>query len=79
MFNLNESYSLPVTLTLSNQSQSQDVKVITYDRSLYDQTDVTPPASPVWADPTTTDMGPQFLAPLSLTLTPGSMNVVIIQ
>jgi hypothetical protein len=79
LFNLSESYSLPVTLTLSSQGQSQDVKVITYDKSLYDQTDVTPPASPVWAGPTTNDMGPQSLAPLSLTLTPWSMNVVMIQ
>jgi hypothetical protein len=37
LFNLNESYSLPVTLTLSNQSQSQDVKVTTDDKSLYNQ------------------------------------------
>lgn len=79
LFNLNENYSLPVTLTLSNQSQSQDVQVLTYDKSLYDQTNVTPPASPVWAGPTTTDLGQQSLAPLSLTLAPWSMNVVIVQ
>jgi hypothetical protein len=79
LFNLNENYSLPVTVTLSNQTQSQDVQVITYDKSLYDQTDVTPPVPPVWAGPTTTDMGQQSLAPLSLTLAPWSMNVVMIQ
>lgn len=79
LFNLNQNYSLPVTLTLSNQSHSQDVKVLTYDKALYDQTDVTPPAVPVWAGPTTTDLGQQSLSPFTLTLTPWSMNVVLIQ
>ena len=49
--------------------------VITYDKALYDQTDA---ATPVWAAPATTNLGAQSL-PLSLTLTPWSMNVVIIK
>jgi hypothetical protein len=51
------------------------VKVITYNKAIYDQTNS---ATPVWAAPTTTDMGSQSL-PLALTLSPWSMNVVLIQ
>jgi len=75
LFNLNESQSLPVALTLSKQSASSDVTVITYDKSIYDLTNA---ATPVWADPKNTDMGTQNL-PMTLTLTPWSMNVVIIK
>jgi len=65
-----------VTITLSIENvSSPDVKVITYDKSIYDQTNA---ATPVWAGPTTVDMGAQNL-PLKLTLTPWSMNVVIIR
>jgi hypothetical protein len=76
LFNLNENQSERVTITLSQQSvSSSGVKLITYDKALYDQTHA---ATPVWADPTTIDMGSQNL-PLKLTLTPWSMNVVIIK
>ena len=76
LFNLNENQSAPVTITLSVETgSSPDVKVITYDKSIYDQTNA---AMPVWAAPTTVDMGQQNL-PLKLTLTPWSMNVVIIK
>ena len=75
LFNLNQTMSEPVTVTLSNQSASTDVTVMTYDKALYDQTNST---TPVWAAPTTTDMGAQTL-PLTLTLTPWSMNVVTIK
>jgi hypothetical protein len=76
LFNLNENQNQPVTITLSIETvSSSDVKVITYDKSIYDQTNA---ATPVWADPTTVDMGTQTL-PLKLTLTPWSMNVVIIK
>jgi hypothetical protein len=74
LFNLNETTSEPVTVTLSSQTSSTGVTVITYDKTLYDQTNAT---TPVWADPTTTSLGVQTL-PLTLTLTPWSMNVVII-
>ena len=75
LFNLNENFSQPVTVMLSSTTSSSDVKVITYDKSIYDQTNA---ATPVWAAPTTKDMGAQNL-PLTLTLTPWSMNVVIIK
>jgi len=75
LFNLNETVSEPVTVTMSNQSASTDVTVMTYDKAIYDQTNS---ANPVWAAPTTTDLGAQTL-PLTLTLTPWSMNVVTIK
>jgi hypothetical protein len=75
LFNLNQTASEPVTVTLSNQSASTGVTVTTYDKAIYDQTNS---ASPVWADPTSTDLGAQTL-PLTLTLTPWSMNVVTIR
>lgn len=75
LFNRNETTSEPVAITLSGQSSSTGVTVITYDKALYDQSDAT---IPVWAGPTTTNLGAQSL-PLTLTLTPWSMNVVIIQ
>jgi hypothetical protein len=75
LFNLNHAISEPVTVMLSNQSASMDVTVMTYDKAMYDQTNS---ANPVWAPPTTTDLGVQTL-PLTLTLTPWSMNVVTIR
>jgi predicted heme/steroid binding protein len=75
LFNLNETTSEPVTVTLSNQNASAGVTVITYDKAIYDQTNS---ATQVWAPPTTNNMGAQGL-PLTLTLTPWSMNVVIIK
>ncbi|HVC47981.1 MAG TPA: hypothetical protein VND90_12095 [Terracidiphilus sp.] len=73
LFNLNQTASKPITITLSSQSASTDVTVETYDKSMYDQS-----KNGVWAAPTNTDLGAQTL-PLSLTLTPWSMNVVIIK
>ncbi len=58
LFNLNETASEPVTLTLSKQSASTDVTVITYDKAIYDQTDA---VISVWAGPTTLDLGAQSL------------------
>ena len=75
LFNLNQTMSEPVTVTLSNQIASTDVTVMTYDKAIYDQTNS---ANPVWAAPTMTDLGTQTL-PMTLTLTPWSMNVVIIK
>jgi predicted heme/steroid binding protein len=75
LFNLNQTVNEPVTVTLSNQNASTGVTVINYDKAIYDQTNA---ATPVWAAPSTTDMGAQSL-PLTLTLTPWSMNVVIIK
>jgi hypothetical protein len=75
LFNLNQTTSEPATITLSNQVASAGVTLITYDKAIYDQTNAT---TPVWAPPTTTDMGAQNL-PFTLMLTPWSMNVVIIK
>jgi hypothetical protein len=49
------------------------VTVTTYDKALDDQSQ-----TGAWADPTTASMGAQTL-PLTLTLTPWSMNVVILK
>ncbi len=73
LFNRNETTSEPVVVTLSAQTTANSVSVITYDKAIYDQTDATPP---VWAAPTTT--APAANLPLTLTLTPWSMNVVLI-
>jgi len=91
LFNLNQSQSQPVTVTFSKQSASSDVTVITYDKQIYDYTDPSCKTDPacsydpahdytnlVWASPSTKDMGQQNL-PLTLSLTPWSMNVVIIK
>jgi hypothetical protein len=77
LFNRNETTAEPVTISLTSPSKtsSTGVTVITYDKDLYDQTAAT---IPVWAAPTTTNLGAQSL-PLSLTLTPWSMNVVLIK
>ncbi len=73
LFNLSQSVSEPVTVLLYAQTTSADVSFGTYSKALYDQS-----KSNVWAAPTTTDLGTQNL-PLSLTLDPWSMNVVIIK
>jgi hypothetical protein len=73
LFNLSKSVVEQVVVTLSTQTTSSDVSVETYSKALYDQSQ-----NNVWADPTTTDMGTQNL-PLTLTLDPWSMNVVIIK
>ncbi|MGA8743906.1 MAG: hypothetical protein WB561_22120 [Terracidiphilus sp.] len=73
LFNVGQSVSEPVTVSLSAQSTSSDVSVETYSKAIYDQSQ-----TGVWADPTTADIGTQSL-PLTLTLAPWSMNVVIIK
>jgi hypothetical protein len=73
VFNLNETASEPVGITLSKQSASSNVTVETYSKAIYDQSKTN-----VWAAPTVTDLGAQSL-PLALTLDPWSMNVVIVK
>lgn len=73
LFNLAQTASESVTLSLSAQNKSSDVSVETYSKALYDQSQTN-----VWPDPTTTDMGAQNL-PLTLTLVPWSINVVVIK
>ena len=77
LFNLNQTVSAQVTVTLSTENNSSDVTMMTYSKAIYDQTNPAN-ANPVWAPPTSTDMGAQSL-PLTLTLAPWSMNVVVIK
>ena len=84
LFNDNDTASQSVTVTLSGKSSSSSVNVTTYDKAIYELsgsptgTPPDPAGTSTWAALMTTNMGPQTL-PLSLTLTPWSMNVVIIQ
>jgi hypothetical protein len=84
LFNLNENASAPVTITLSGVSSATGVTVETYDKAIYDlsgsPTGVFPDpvGTNTWAAPVTTSLGSQTL-PLTLSLAPWSMNVVIIQ
>ena len=84
LFNLNENSSAPVTITLSGVSSATGVTVETYDKAIYDLsgsptgTFPDPVGTSTWAAPTTTNLGAQAL-PLTLTLAPWSMNVVMIQ
>jgi len=73
VFNLNETSSEPVTISLSNQTTSTDVTIGEYSKAIYDQSQ-----NNVWASPTSTDLGPQTF-PLQLTLDPWSMNVLIVK
>jgi hypothetical protein len=72
LFNLNQAQTKTVTVDLSAQNSSSDVTIQTYDKAIYDQSQ-----NNVWAEPTTTNLGAQNL-PLTLALTPWSMNVVTI-
>ncbi len=73
LFDVNQTNSETISVSVNGETTSPGVTVITYSKSIYDQTQ-----SDTWAAPTTTSMGSQSL-PLTLTLTPWSMNVVIIQ
>jgi hypothetical protein len=84
LFNLNETTPQQVSVTLSGKSSSSNVKVTTYDKAIYDLsgsptgTPADPSGTNTWAPPAINSLGAQSL-PLTLTLTPWSMNVVIIQ
>jgi hypothetical protein len=73
LFNLNENASAPVLVTLTGKTTSSDVQVTTYSKAIYDLTQ-----NNVWDPAATTDMGSQSL-PLSFSLAPWSMNVVIVK
>jgi hypothetical protein len=83
LFNLNEMTSEPVQIMLSSSTSTSDLKVITYDKAMYDQTE-SGSATASWLStaavpiPLETDLGAQSL-PYTLMLTPWSMNVVLIQ
>jgi len=84
VFNLNETTSEPVTISVPAPASASKVTIITYDKSIYDltgsPTGVFPDANgtSTWADPTTTTITSPTL-PLTLTLTPWSMNIVIVE
>jgi len=73
LFNLNPTTEEPVKITLSGQSTTSGVTMITYSKAIYDKT-----KNNVWDPPTTTDLGSESL-PLSLSLAPWSMNVILIK
>lgn len=73
LFNLNQTTSQAVSVSLSGQASSAGVTMQTYSKAIYDQSQ-----SNVWAAPTSTSLGVQAL-PLSVTLEPWSMNVMIIK
>jgi hypothetical protein len=73
LFNDNETTPQQVVVTLTGKTSSSSVNLTTYDKALYDQSQ-----NDVWAPPTTNSLGAQNL-PLTLTLTPWSMNVIIIK
>ena len=83
LFNLNETVSEPITVTLSAQTTASTVTVETYDKAIYDLSGSPtgffpdPAGTSTWAPPTTTTISSPTL-PLSLTLAPWSMNVVTI-
>jgi hypothetical protein len=72
LFNRNENSSETVQINVSGKSSSTSVTETTYDKAIYDLSE-----NNDWAPPTTTNLGAQSL-PLTLTLAPWSMNVVII-
>jgi hypothetical protein len=84
LVNVNETTSEPVQITLTGKSSTSGVTVITYDKAIYDLsgsptgTPPDPAGTSTWAPPSTTTIGAQSL-PLTLTLTPWSMNVVIVK
>jgi hypothetical protein len=73
IFNLNETTNMPVVVGFSGQEAASRVTVQTYSKALYDQSQ-----SNTWAPPTTANLGAQAL-PLTLTIAPWSMNVVIVK
>lgn len=90
LFNVNQTSPVTITVALGSQASSTDVKVTTYDKQIYDYTNTACALDPDctydpshdystidWAPPTTSDLGQQSL-PLTLTLPPWSMNVVIV-
>ena len=72
LFNRNENNNETVEINVSGKTTSSSVIETTYDEGIYAES-----ASEVWAAPTTTNLGTQDL-PLTLTLVPWSINVVII-
>lgn len=84
LFNVNQTLAQPVTVMLSGKTTTSGVMITTYDKAIYDLsgsptgTAPDPVGTSTWAAPSVTSLGAQSL-PLTLTLTPWSMNMVIIQ
>ena len=72
LFNLSEAKTIPVKLLVKGMRSASDVSVTTYDKAIYDRS-----KSGVWAGPNTVDRGPLAL-PTTISLTPWSMNVIIV-
>jgi hypothetical protein len=72
LFNDNENDNETVEINLSGKTTSTSVTETTYDKAIYAES-----TNDVWAAPTTTNLGAPEL-PLTLTLSPWSINVVII-
>ena len=70
LFNVKDSSTVSVSVTLSGVARAKSVLVNTYDKAIYDQSQ-----NNVWAPPVETKLGAQTL-PFTLTLQPWSMNVV---
>ena len=83
LVNRNETASQQVSIVLSGQTTASSVTEITYDKAIYDLSGSPtgyfpdPVGTDTWAPPTTTTISSPTL-PLSLTLAPWSMTVVII-
>ncbi len=83
VFNRNQTTSEPVVITVPQPATATTVTVETYDKAIYDLsgsptgTPPDPDGTSTWASPTTTNISSPSL-PLTLTLTPWSMNVVMI-
>ncbi|MGD0830584.1 MAG: cellulose binding domain-containing protein [Terracidiphilus sp.] len=83
LVNRNETTSQTVSIAVTGQTSAASATVITYDRAIYDLsgsptgTFPDPLGTSTWAPPTTTTISSPTL-PLTLTLAPWSMNVVII-
>jgi hypothetical protein len=72
LFNLSETKTLSVKLTVKGMKSASDVSVSTYDKAIYNRS-----RRGVWAAPVTSDLGALSL-PSKISLTPWSMNVVIL-
>ncbi len=92
IFNLNETTNEPVTIAVTGRSTASQVMWYAYDKTMYDYTDTNCQtdqplcsydsshnySSVDWVGPASADLIAQPL-PVSVTLTPWSMNVFIIQ
>jgi hypothetical protein len=70
LFNLNETTAIPVSVAVAGSTESSAISVFSYDRAIYDKS-----RTNVWAGLKTAKLGARSL-PVTLSLTPWSMNVV---